>query len=111
MSDRDSILLILDMLESAERILQYTESMSYYDFIHDPRTFDAVIRNFEIIGEAANQLPESIRNDTAQIPWNEIRGFRNKIVHNYFGIDPVIVWTIISDFLPDLISQLKVLLP
>jgi uncharacterized protein with HEPN domain len=68
---------------------------------------DAVIRNFEIIGEAANRLPAEFKDSFPEIDWNRIRGFRNRIVHNYFGIDHSIVWTIKETFLPQKIAQLQ----
>ena len=68
---------------------------------------DAVIRNFEIVGEAANRLPEDFKHSFPNIDWHRIRGFRNRIVHDCFGIDYSIVWTIKESFLPLMISQLK----
>ncbi len=68
---------------------------------------DAVIRNFEIIGEAANRLPEDFKENHSDIDWHRIRGFRNRIVHNYFGIDYSIEWLIKEEFLPDMILELK----
>jgi uncharacterized protein with HEPN domain len=68
---------------------------------------DAVIRNFEIIGEAASRLPEEFKDGFPEIDWHRIRGFRNRIVHDYFGIDYSIVWTIKEMFLSRMIAQLK----
>lgn len=68
---------------------------------------DAVIRNFEIIGEAANRLPEDFKDGFPNIDRHRIRGCRNRIVHDYFGIDYCIVWTIKESFLPIMIYQLK----
>ena len=65
--------------------------MTLEDFIKDDKTSDAVIRNFEIIGEAANRLPEELKKQHSSIDWQRIRGFRNRIVHDYFGIDFTIV--------------------
>lgn len=87
MSKRDAKLLIADMLDSIEKIKAYTINYSYNDFINDSKTDDAVIRNFEIIGEAANRLPEDYKNMHTGINWLRIRGFRNRIVHDYMGID------------------------
>jgi uncharacterized protein with HEPN domain len=107
MSKRDPALLISDILESANNIINYTNDLSYEDFLKDQKTVDAVIRNFEIIGEASNRLPEDFKNQHPLIEWHRIKGFRNRIVHDYFGIDYSIVWLIIKSFLPDLISDLK----
>lgn len=73
----------------------------------DSKTVDAVVRNFEIIGEAANRLPEDFKEGHLDIDWHRIRGFRNRIVHDYFGIDYSIVWTIKESFLPELLTKLK----
>ncbi|GAB3180093.1 HepT-like ribonuclease domain-containing protein [Telluribacter humicola] len=107
MSKRDPVLLVGDILESAHKILAYTEGMSYEQFIDDSKTVDAVVRNFEIIGEAANRLPEEFKNRYPYIEWIRIRGFRNRIVHDYFGIDYSIVWQIKETLLPPLIQQLN----
>lgn len=107
MSKREPKLLISDILDSAQKILDYTAGQSFEDFKSDSKTVDAVIRNFEIIGEAANRLPEEFRDRFAEIDWHRIRGFRNRIVHDYFGIDYSIVWTIKETFLPLMITQLK----
>jgi uncharacterized protein with HEPN domain len=110
MSKRIPEFLIEDILESAGKILEYTEGLSFEQFLKDSKTSDAVIRNFEIIGEAANRLPEGFKELHSHIDWNRIRGFRNRIVHDYFGIDYSIVWQIKEAFLPDLISKLKQIL-
>ena len=106
MSKRDSILLLEDMLESAQKIKPYTIELDYEAFLSDDKSVDAVVRNFEIIGEAANRLDQEFRNSYPGIEWNRIRGFRNRIVHDYFGIDYRIVWTIIESYLDDLIERL-----
>ena len=107
MSKRDPLLLIGDILESAHKILLYTEGLSYEQFLNDSKTVDAVVRNFEIIGEAANRLPEDFKERYKNIEWTRIRGFRNRIVHDYFGIDYSIVWQIKETLLPELISLLN----
>ncbi|HET7898298.1 MAG TPA: DUF86 domain-containing protein [Flavisolibacter sp.] len=107
MSKREPRLLLSDILESAQKILDYTAGQSFEDFTKDSKTVDAVIRNFEIIGEASNRLPEEFRNRFPEIDWHRIRGFRNRIVHDYFGIDQSIVWMIKETFLPQMIVQLQ----
>lgn len=81
--------------------------MSFDEFLSDPKTIDAVIRNFEIIGEAANRLPESFKDQHTDIDWHRIRGFRNRIIHDYMGIDYEIVWEIKTYYLPTLINVLN----
>lgn len=71
------------------------------------KTIDAVIRNFEIIGEAASRLPEDFKDKHKEIDWHRIRGFRNRVVHHYFGIDYSIVWEINESYLPTLIASLQ----
>ena len=107
MSSREPNLLVEDIIESSNKILEYTQDLSYEEFTKDSKTIDAVIRNFEIIGEAANRLPEHFKEKYPSIDWHRIRGFRNRIVHDYFGIDYSIVWEIKSSFLTNLIISLK----
>lgn len=107
MSKREPKLLVGDIMDSTYKILEYTQDLSFEEFTNDSKTIDAVIRNFEIIGEAANRLPEDFKDAHANVDWHRIRGFRNRIVHDYFGIDYSIVWEIKESFLPDLITKLK----
>ena len=107
MSKRNPHLLIADMIESGQKIMAYTDGLTFEEFIADSKTIDAVIRNFEIIGEAANRLPEDFKDDHPQVEWHRIRGFRNRIVHDYSGIDYDIVWQIKESFLPDTIEKLS----
>lgn len=107
MSKRSPALLVDDILRSCQRIVDYTEAMTYEDFIADTKTMDAVIRNFEVIGEAANRLPEAFKDTHLNIDWHRIRGFRNRIVHDYMGIDYGIVWEIRGYFIPLLILALQ----
>jgi uncharacterized protein with HEPN domain len=106
MSKRDTWLLLDDMLQAAIKIRNYTESFNLELFFNDEKTIDAVVRNFEIIGEAANRIDPSFRNQHPDIEWKRIRGFRNRIVHDYFGIDYEIVWDIIEFYLDELIENL-----
>ena len=110
MSRRENILLLEDMLEAALKIKRYTFDLNFEQFVADEKTIDAVIRNFEIIGEAANRVDPDFRLANSQIEWSRIRGFRNRIVHDYFGIDHEIVWTIIEEYLDELIDWLQTLL-
>lgn len=110
MSKRDHLLLIQDMAEAVEKILRYTNNLDYNGFIENDMTVDAVIRNFEIIGEAANRIDPDFKTIQPQIEWNRIRGFRNRLVHHYFGIDYEIVWSIITEDLQELQFQLREIL-
>jgi len=110
MSKRDNILLLENMLQSALKIKQYTDNLDYNAFISDDKTIDAVIRNFEIIGEAANRIDPDFRTNNPEIEWKRISGFRNRIIHDYFGIDYEIVWTIIQSYLDEPIDWLETLI-
>ena len=110
MSKRQPKLLLEDILDSAEKIIFYTQSLTYPEFIADSKTIDAVIRNFEIIGEAANRLPEELKDENTGIDWHKMRGLRNRIVHGYFGINYSIIWSIKEDYLAGLIEQIRGLL-
>jgi uncharacterized protein with HEPN domain len=107
MSKRQPSLLIEDILDSSNKILEYTAGLTFDEFSNDDKTIDAVIRNFEIIGEATNRLPDDFKDEHPDIDWHKIRGFRNRIVHDYFGIDYSIVWEIKNNFLPVLIQKLQ----
>lgn len=107
MSERSPDLLIEDILESAKKIQRYTAGMTFEQFTRDEKTVDAVARNFEIIGEAANRLPDEYKLKFSTIDWDRIRGFRNRIVHNYFGIDNSIVWKITETYLHDFEAELS----
>lgn len=109
MSKRDTILLLDDMLQSALKIKRYTLDYSFESFSKDEKTIDAVVRNFEIIGEAANRISDEFKSEYPQIEWVRIRGFRNRIVHEYFGIDNSIVWDIIESYLDEMINNLELL--
>jgi uncharacterized protein with HEPN domain len=111
MSKRSPQLLLEDIIESANKIMAYTDGLSFEQFLLDGKTVDAVVRNFEIIGEAANRLPEEIKEQHPNIDWHRIRGFRNRIVHDYMGIDYKIVWLIKDNFLPSMISEIRSILP
>jgi uncharacterized protein with HEPN domain len=110
MSKRDTILLLEDMLESAKKIKRYTKDLDFKTFLSDDKSIDAVVRNFGIIGEAANRFDPEFRDNTPEIEWNRIRGFRNRIVHDYFGIDYEIVWTIIESYIDELIDWLETII-
>ncbi len=104
---RDWKLLIEDILDSISKIKSYVKSLSFDDFNLDPKTIDAVIRNFEIIGEAANKIPEEIKNTNPEIEWKKIIGLRNRIIHGYFGVDNSIIWFIIENELDKLEESIK----
>lgn len=93
-----------------KKIKQYTKGLNYESFLSDDKTIDAVVRNFEIIGEAANRINQDFRESNPEIEWKRIRGLRNRIVHDYFGIDHEIVWSIVETYLDELIDWLDTII-
>lgn len=104
---RDYKLYLDDILESCRKIRQFTEGMSFQEFERDVKTQDAVIRNFEVIGEAANRLPKEIKSLYHGIEWAKIVGFRNILIHTYFGVELDTVWSAIVEKVSDLEEQTK----
>jgi len=111
LSRRDYFCL-LNLLDAIEKIKQYCESFtSADDFHNDSQAFDASLMNFIIIGEMVEKLSDEFINDTEnQINWFKIKGFRNILAHNYFGVDAEEVWQIVHSSLPKLETQLKELI-
>jgi len=109
MSKRPDRLLTEDILESISKIKRYTEGLDKSSFSEDEMIVDAVVRNFEIIGEAANRISEQVKTENPDVEWRRIIGLRNRIVHEYFGIDINILWTIIENNLDDLKQQIEYL--
>jgi uncharacterized protein with HEPN domain len=110
MSDRVASVLLRDMLEALDRIQSYTAGMTYEQFVQDRKTVDAVLRNLSVLGEAANRMPASVRDQASDIEWVRIIRSRHIVVHNYFGVDEQIVWRIIQMHLPPLREALGGLL-
>ncbi len=110
MPRRDCRLAIEDMLEAIDKIRRYTAGKTRDSFMTDEKTIDAVIRNITVIGEAARNIPEEIQKKNPDIPWTEMRGIRNVVVHDYFGISEGILWRTVDHDLPRLIPALRRLL-
>lgn len=106
MSERNALLLIDDMLDSATKILSYCKGLNFDQFIENQMLVDAIVRNFEIIGEAATRVPDTFKEQYQHIPWARLKGFRNRLIHEYFGIDYAIVWDIIEYELAALVDML-----
>lgn len=111
MSKRSDKVLLGDILDAVTQIKTYTTGMTEDSFSQDRKTQDAVVRNLEIIGEASNRLSEEFRLQHPEIPWQLIRGLRNRIVHAYFGVDIQLIWEVVVDDLPPLKDRLKGLFP
>lgn len=104
---RDSKFYLEDILNCCEKILHYTDGISFEKFCDDERTYDAVLRNLEIIGEAAKRMDVEICKQLPEIEWRKIAGLRNIISHAYFGIDDDIIWDIVVHKIPQLVEVLK----
>lgn len=102
MPPRDWQLRLQDILDSIDRVQRYTDGMTFASFCADDKTIDAVVRNFEIIGEAARHIPQNIETRYPQVPWVEMRGMRNLLIHEYFGISLPILWHTLTHNLPPL---------
>ncbi|KUH32183.1 hypothetical protein APY94_10755 [Thermococcus celericrescens] len=110
MSKRDPCLFLNDILEAIERIEEYLEGYDFETFVKDRKTVDAVLRNLEIIGEAAKNVPEDIRGKYSSVPWRRVVGLRNVVVHHYFGVDLSIVWVIVSSQVGELKEEVEKIL-
>jgi len=103
-------LYLEDIELSMTRILEYVDGFDFLKFKQSYMTVDAVIRNFEIIGEAAKNLPDEVKDKYQEIPWRKMYGLRNLISHEYFGIDYEMIWEIISSDLPRNLADLQKIL-
>lgn len=83
------------------RIAEYIDGLSFIDFKRDFKTVDAVIRNFEVIGEASKNIPDEVKEKYSNVPWTEMYLLRNKISHEYFGVDYEIIWDVAKNYLPE----------
>jgi uncharacterized protein with HEPN domain len=111
MPKRDEDLLIADIIQSCEKIFRYTNDLSLDDFLKNDLVVDAVVRNFEIIGEAAKLISEELRLLNPLIEWQLMSDFRNLLIHEYFGIDYEIVWNVVKNelvFNYELIKQFRI---
>ncbi|MBW2427674.1 MAG: DUF86 domain-containing protein [Deltaproteobacteria bacterium] len=107
---RDYRLFLDDILAAISKIQEYTADLDYSAFIKDSKTQDAVVRNLEIIGEAAWRLPETVRLEAPEIEWRKIVGLRNILAHEYFGVSLPVVWDIVQNKIDSLESSCRALL-
>ncbi len=110
MSKRSDADYLADILEATERILSYCQGFNYDAFMKDRIVQDAVVRNFEIIGEASKNISRESSQKYPQIPWNDFAKVRDKLIHHYFGVNLDIVWSIIETSLPQLRKHLTEIL-
>lgn len=104
---RDYKLYLEDILDCIKKINKYTKGISFAKFSKDEKTIDAVIRNFQVIGEASRQLPQSFRDKCDDVDWIAMVNYRNVIVHEYFGVNLKITWDIVKNELPLLEAKVK----
>ena len=104
---RDYRVYLRDIIQAFDDTCQFLEGFSYEEFIDDRKTISAVVRALEIAGEATKQLPASIRKKYPDIPWSDMAGMRDKLIHFYFGVDMDIVWETVKVRIPKLISLIE----
>ena len=107
---RELRLYLTDILIAGEKVLRYTEGMIFENFVADDRTFDAVIRNLQIIGEAVKNIPDDVRELNPEMEWRKIAGLRDILAHAYFQIEDEIIWDIVQNKIPALLGVVSQLL-
>ena len=107
---RNSWIYFEDIIEASRRIQIFTKNYTLRQFSSDDKTFDAVVRNLEIIGEAVKNVPSSFRSKHPEVEWKKIAGLRDILVHEYFGVDVEIIWDIVQHKIPVLEKQVRAIL-
>lgn len=102
---------LLDMLGEARNVVKFTEDLTYEEFALSILHRNATLRSLEVVGEAANRISSDCKRLHTRIPWIDIIGLRNRIVHGYFAIDLEVVWSIVHEELPVLIRELEAITP
>ena len=96
-----------DILDAITKVAKFIEGMTFDQFSADDKTTFAVIRALEIIGKATKQIPEQVRNSYPKLPWREMAGIRDKLIHDYFGVNIKVVWKTATEDLPKLESEMR----
>jgi uncharacterized protein with HEPN domain len=110
MSEREARVFLQDMLEASRRILAYTKGLDYGAFRVDFKTQDAVLRNLEVLGEAAKHIPADVAAQHPRLPWREMAAMRDRLIHHYFGVNLDVVWGIVELELPGVVAELEAIL-
>lgn len=105
--NRDFRDYVADIIKSIDSLESFTKGMSYEEFIRDEKTVWAVIRGIEIIGEAVKNLPDHLKEKHPDIPWREMTAMRNKLIHEYFGVDVRVLWLTVQKDIPSVKPQLS----
>ena len=106
-SSREWHFYVGDMIACAEKVLAYTDGFDQQRFVSSGPTYDATLRNLELIGEAATHVPEAVRAANPQVPWRRVVATRNRLIHGYLGIDNDVLWSIVVTDVPALLDGLR----
>ena len=107
---KDSLIFIKHVRDSIEEIMVFTKNVSKKKFVEEKLIQNAVIRSIEVIGEAVKNLPIDFRSRYTKIPWNKIAGMRDKLIHNYFGVDLDRIWDVVKEDIPELKKSIREIL-
>ncbi len=110
MPKREDKLLLIDILQSGDKIAAYTKNIVFAEFVKNEMIIDAVVRNLEIIGEASKLISTSTKQISASVEWRRMAQFRDVLIHDYFGVEVEIVWDVVQNHLPRNIELIKKLL-
>jgi uncharacterized protein with HEPN domain len=103
---RDEMMYLQDITDSCTRISEYVRGLSKTELIRDQRTYDAVVRNLEIVGEAAKHVSPKLRSRLPEVNWRKVAGMRDMLAHAYFGIDNDILWDVVQHKIPQLAQSI-----
>ena len=99
---RNVTLYLNDIVDNMRDAEEFIQGLSYGDFAVDKKTFNAVARAIEVIGEAAKNIPEDMRSKYPSVPWREMAGMRDKVIHSYFGVDREALWLVVKERIPSI---------